>query len=34
MQARPDFESRYVEGHVEYQDIEDGALVSRYRGPA
>ena len=28
MQARPDFESRYVEGHVEYQTIEDGALVS------
>lgn len=33
MQARTDFESRYVEGHVEYQAIEDGALVSRYRGP-
>lgn len=33
MQARPDFESRYVEGHVEYQTIEDGALVSRRRGP-
>lgn len=32
MQARPDFESRYVEGHVEYQTIEDGALVSRHRG--
>lgn len=29
MQAHPDFESRYVEGHVEYQSIEDGALVSR-----
>lgn len=34
MQARPDFESRYVDGHVEYQTIEDGALVSRYRGRA
>jgi catechol O-methyltransferase len=34
MQARPDFESRYVEGHVEYQEIEDGALVSRWRGRA
>jgi len=34
MQARPDFESRYVSGHVEYQTIEDGALVSRYRGSA
>jgi len=34
MQARPDFESRYVDGHVEYQRIEDGALVSRYRGRA
>lgn len=32
MQARPDFESRYVDGHVEYQTIEDGALVSRWRG--
>lgn len=32
MQARPDFESRYVEGHVEYQQIEDGALISRWRG--
>ena len=32
MQARADFESRYVEGHVEYQTIEDGALVSRRRG--
>ena len=32
MQARPDFESRYVEGHVEYQQIEYGALVSRWRG--
>lgn len=32
MQARTDFESRYVEGHVEYQSIEDGALVSRHRG--
>ncbi len=31
MQAHPDFESRYVEGHVEYQSIEDGALVSRRR---
>ena len=31
MQARTDFESRYVDGHVEYQTIEDGALVSRYR---
>ena len=31
MQARPDFESRYVDGHVEYQTIEDGALVSQYR---
>jgi catechol O-methyltransferase len=30
MQAHPEFESRYIEGHVEYQDIEDGALVSRY----
>ena len=32
MQARTDFESRYVEGHVEYQAIEDGALISRHRG--
>ncbi len=32
MQARSDFESRYVDGHVEYQTIEDGALVSRFRG--
>ena len=32
MQARRDFESRYVDGHVEYQTIEDGALVSRFRG--
>jgi hypothetical protein len=31
MQSHPDFESRYVEGHVEYQSIEDGALVSRRR---
>lgn len=31
MQAHPDFESHYVDGHVEYQDIEDGALVSRRR---
>lgn len=31
MQGRSDFESRYVEGHVEYQSIEDGALVSRRR---
>jgi len=34
MQGHPDFESRYVDGHVEYQSIEDGALVSRYRGRA
>jgi catechol O-methyltransferase len=34
MQARSDFESHYVEGHVEYQQIEDGALVSRWRGRA
>jgi catechol O-methyltransferase len=34
MQARPDFDSRYVEGHVEYQTIEDGALVSRRRVPS
>ena len=32
MKARPDFESRYVSGHVEYQTIEDGALVSRWKG--
>ena len=31
MQARDDFESRYVESHIEYQDIEDGVLVSRLK---
>ncbi len=34
MQAHPDFESRYVKGHVEYQAIEDGALVSKRRRAA
>lgn len=34
MQARPDFESEYLESHIEYQDLEDGVLVSRWRGPA
>ena len=33
MQARPDFESEYVKTRVEYQDIEDGVLVSRWTGP-
>jgi len=32
MQARADFESDYVESHVEYQTIEDGVLVSRWLG--
>ena len=32
MQAREDFETRYVEAHVEYEDIEDGVLVSRWKG--
>jgi catechol O-methyltransferase len=31
MQARADFESSYVKGHIEYQDIEDAVLVSRLR---
>ena len=31
MQARSDFESSYVKGHIEYQDIEDAVLVSRLR---
>ena len=31
MRARPDFESEYVAGHVEYETIEDGVLVSRHR---
>jgi catechol O-methyltransferase len=33
MQARPDFDSSYVESHIEYQNIEDGVLVSRFSGP-
>lgn len=32
MQARSDFESRYVESHIEYQEIEDGVLVSHWKG--
>ncbi len=32
MQGRSDFESRYVEAHLEYNDIEDGVLVSRWQG--
>ncbi|MFM7143988.1 MAG: O-methyltransferase [Alphaproteobacteria bacterium] len=31
MRAREDFESQYVPGHVEYETIEDGVLVSRHR---
>lgn len=31
MRARGDFESEYVAGHVEYESIEDGVLVSRRR---
>ena len=31
MKARADFESRYIEAHIEYNDIEDGVLVSRLR---
>jgi catechol O-methyltransferase len=34
MQAREDFESRYVKAHVEYGNIEDGVLVSRWTGAA
>ena len=34
MQSHPDFESEYVRGHIEYQTIEDGALVSRWKGAA
>jgi hypothetical protein len=30
MQAKPDFESEYVKSRIEYQDIEDGVLVSRW----
>lgn len=33
MQGRADFESTYVRCHIEYQTIEDGVLVSRWRGP-
>jgi catechol O-methyltransferase len=33
MQSRSDFASEYVESHIEYQDIEDGVLVSRRLGP-
>ena len=32
MRARGDFESTWLEAHVEYQDIEDAVLVSRWRG--
>ena len=32
MQARPDFESEYQEAHIEYQDIEDAVLISRWTG--
>ncbi len=32
MQARPDFASEYIESHIEYQDIEDGVLISRWNG--
>jgi catechol O-methyltransferase len=32
MQARTDFESRYLKSHVEYGDIEDGVLISRFTG--
>jgi hypothetical protein len=32
MQAHPEFDSHYVRGHVEYKTIEDGALVSRWKG--
>lgn len=30
MRARADFASEYVRAHVEYEDIEDGVLVSRW----
>ena len=33
MQARADFESTYVPGHVEYETIEDAVLVSHWKGP-
>ncbi len=32
MQARSDFDSRMVASHLEYQDIEDAVLVSRWKG--
>jgi catechol O-methyltransferase len=32
MQARPDFESTFIESHLEYSDVEDAVLVSRYSG--
>jgi len=31
MRAREDFDSTFVEAHVEYQSIEDALLVSRHR---
>ena len=31
MQARSDFETQYIESHVEYSAVEDGVLVSRRR---
>lgn len=31
MQSRDDFDSTYVEAHVEYQPIEDAVLISRRR---
>lgn len=34
MQAREDFASEYVKAHVEYGDIEDGVLISRWRAGA
>lgn len=34
MQQRVDFESEYLKSHIEYQDIEDAVLISRWHSAA
>ncbi len=34
MQERADFESEYLKSHIEYQKIEDGVLISNWKGGA